>query len=104
MIIVTTRINVAMGRMSEGLDWAERIIKAMTEGDSAPQKWWLLRQIAVNPNTFAFAGQYASMGEYEKQMNKFGADPAYQALIKEMGERDWALGNERTIAQVIDEG
>ena len=104
MIIVTTRINVAMGKMSKGLDWAERIIKVMKASGSAPPKWWLLRQIAGHPNTFAFAGQYASMEEFEKQMNKAGADPAYQALLKEMGETDWAIGNKRTIAQVINEG
>ena len=104
MIIVTTRIHTAMGKMSVGLDWAERIIKAMEKVGSGPTKWWLLRQIAGNPNTFAFAGQYTSMGEFEEQMNKVGADPAYQALLKEMGETDWAIGNERTIAQIVNEG
>jgi hypothetical protein len=43
MIIVTTRINVAMGKMSEGLDWAKRIIKAMEAGGSAASKWWKVR-------------------------------------------------------------
>lgn len=103
MIIVTTRINVAMGKMSVGLDWAERAIKAMEAGGTAPPKWWLPRQIAGHPNTFAFAAQYASMAEYEEQMNKAGADSSYLAFIKEMGETDWALGNERTIAQIVDQ-
>lgn len=92
-----------MGKTSVGLDWAERVIKLYEAGHYA-SKWWLLRQIAANPNIIAFASEYASMAAYEEHMNKIVETPAYKALIKEMGETDWALGNERTISQVVNEG
>ena len=103
MIIVTTRIYVAMGKMSVGLDWAERVTKILSRVSSPTSKWWLLRSLTSNPNAFAFVGEYASMAEFEEFMNKAGADPAYLALIKEMAETDWALSNERTISQVVKE-
>jgi len=103
MIIVTTRFNVAMGKTSVALDWAERIIKLVDFGHY-DSKWWLLRQVAANPNTIAIAAEYPSMAAYEESMEKAAADPAFQAMIKEMAETDWALGNERTFAQVIKKG
>ena len=103
MIIVTERIETVPGRMSKGLDWADRIFKACETADLIGQKQWILRNLTSNPNIFSFVTQCATMGEWEEVIKKRSADLGISALLQEMGEAGWCCGVERIISQAVTE-
>ena len=101
MVIVTTRLDVAMGKMSVALEWADKVWKVLENAGGLGSKSWIIRGQTGQSNRITIAGQYASMGEFEEGSDKAFADPALQPLLTEMS--NWCTGVERTIGKVIKE-
>ena len=71
MVIVATRFEVVPGKMKEALEWADKVWKVLEKTDGLGSKSWIIRGQTGMTNRVTFAGQYASMGEFEEGLEIF---------------------------------
>ncbi len=101
MIEVVGRINVAPGKVQQGVEWAKKLT-AFSKNAGIGGEVYIVRPLTGEVRFFAFVSRYASMAEFEELRNKRRANSGWMAILNEGVESDWYLGTKRNIYEVVE--
>ena len=103
MVNVVVRLQVAPGKMRQALEWVQKMRTYSEDAGLFNTPSNLLRPITgESVHELVQTRMFPTMAEFEESYRKQRADTGCVALLSEMGESDWYLGNTRQVYDVIE--